>query len=366
MATPWRQFMLLALVSLVVVAAAAVWLALPHEPRPTPAEVVPTWVRLDRAFADPGTLLGFDLAAGALGRPDDLAHVSKRFEVPLGPAADLTRALPVVSQPSNGRVAFAFFDGAKSELHLLDIASATDTLVASEVAVIHAVAVDTLGTAYVVVLDPVSREELGIYEVRDGGPWKRVIEPRDLPWRALRDSRLFLPPNGGTLLSVDCTYSDCTARLYSLKTGVLIGARSLSGDVVAVDEHAIGTQTFCSIPCAQEVIGIPNLEPAQVGRSCGPMMFTRRDGQPALVSGSAGDCSAEGDELVAKWPDGGQASVGVPALSGFILFQPTQFGVVELPSGWVLLTDDGSLNGPADAALFDVVTGKIVEAQIRQ
>lgn len=330
-------------------------------PRAEPVQA--SWASLAVSATDKNSIDGFDAYAGLLSTPDRAIHVSKRFKRPLK-GDDMRLARPFLSRPRNASVLYGFFDGAESELHLLDMSTAVDSLLATGPEIYHSAAL--VGqTAYVLMLDPITRTERGIFRVAQGSSPTLVIEPRQLPTEALVGSSLYVTPSGGHILVNDCTFSACTLRLYatSLDRSATMSAIG-NASVLGVTDGLIAVSPFCNLQCPREFLALPTLERTKVGLSCGPNSLAFVLGRPAVVSGSRGDCSAPGDELIAQWPDAGRKSVGLASLSTLILVEASWSQVFEVRAGQVLLTADGTLGSDQEAVLYDINSGTTSETTI--
>lgn len=333
----------------------------PWQPRPSPNVTAstnpsPVWVHLVLSQPDPEVLGGFEIWAGAVGQPG-LRHISVPFERPVRPASEMTRALPFVSQPRAGRFTYGFFDGTGSELHLVDIASGDDRTIASGTVIYHSADQDASGTVFAILLDTASRTELGIYQISEGADPRQIVAPRELPFAALQGSTLRVAPSGERLMTADCSFSSCTLRVYDTLLGIEIGMLAIGNStIVGVTEEAIGLAEPCWFQCPRQIVAIKSLTSDQIGLSCGAAVLSILDGRDVIVSGSDGDCSANGDRLIAQWPDRGRREVGSAQAEGLQLVQPSPYDGLELPPGSVVLTEDGTLGVGGPEALLNIGT----------
>jgi hypothetical protein len=82
-----------------------------------------------------------------------------------------------------------------------------------------------------------------------------------------------------------------------------------------------------------------------------------------MVAGTAGDCSARGDQLIAISAQG-MHDIGLASLADVRLVGESPRADVEVGGGQVVLSADGQLRPDDDVTIFDIASGLFAPGRI--
>lgn len=331
----------------------------PNELRPTLPAGGPLsasgWFRLVIDTPDQDSLRGFDLEVGTLdGR---LARTVSVKYGPLTPSASYRGALPVAVGPFGDLVLFAFWDGAGSELHSVSVTTGEDVLLARRDDIIHAIAFDSASdTVFMLTLDPATRAARGIVRLaRSLGSEALFLEPEQAREPRVGDQiwkRLWVTPDGESLVVVDCPASDCFVSAHAMDGVAKSRQAMVAGqDVVGVTDDAVVALFGCEPPCAAITYDLATGMSHPVGTFCEAGTIVAVNDRPSLVSDRpvADDCRAGAYQVGRTDLDtGADAPVLAQAVRDRTLVPMDARQGAAPPEGWFLMGPGGQLVGLGD------------------
>jgi hypothetical protein len=187
-----------------------------------------------------GEFVGRSLAVSGGGRPLSLALPAESF----------------VGQPEGDALVYTQANPGRSEVHVIDLATGCDSIVARVSGVVRSAVLDPTGTAvYVHSVSAGSRRDAGVSRVAiDGGATSTVVP-------ALADDPRFGPTfgtqlawsvDGRTLAVQSCGFDECRTRLLDVASGAIAMFDALGqGPLVGVSKrHIVEFRDGHSLPSA--------------------------------------------------------------------------------------------------------------------
>ena len=349
--------------------------------RPALADL--SWAAGRPNFSRPSRIEGFDVSVGVLG-----GSVTFRDTVDLvglNPAVRIDGALPFVTSPSRGRVLYGYYDGVRSTVRLVSATDGTSGELLSSDAIVHRAVLDPSSQRFfVLLLDPRTRGELGIFRGSIGSDdLSLIVPPRETEEEEEEvhiRSQLFVSEDGTTLLSYDCRGHRCRLRGYDDSTGLLrFDVRAPAADVYGMTgselllsggwlneeedvrdiAQELGVEACDEAPCPILGYNLQNGSARSFGAACSRAQVVDLAGASVVVS-EVQDCHGPDYHLAALGFDG--------VFSGTYDFAGTEYQLVmndgaqgvELPDGWFLLAPSGTLPLDTPGRLVRLRDGLVV------
>ncbi|HEX5015342.1 MAG TPA: hypothetical protein VFV72_14425 [Candidatus Limnocylindrales bacterium] len=293
--------------------------------------------------------------------------VDNVFADPLTPAAMLERALPFVSLPLDRRLAYGYFDGRRSVLALVDLVTGDAKLVSSNDGIYHSAALGRDGSAYFLLVDTVTREEIGLFRLRRDEQQPQLLAKRKPEPSPTDGSTVYVTPRGDRVAILDCAAAQCWLRLYDANDGSPQGElRTPHSTVLGVTDDFVVMPAGCFEGCPAAAFSIPSLAEETFGAVCGRARFTFESRIGAITTGRGPDCGgANASDLTSHFVDGGRLDVPDPSLNGAELVEQTSNDTSELPNGWILVAPNGQLEAPGPVTLVNAVSGDTIPMDFR-
>lgn len=300
-------------------------------------------------FASESELRGFRLSVGLFD-----GTVTREVAIGLAnlnPSSQWSGALPFAAGPFGGLVLYGYFDGTTSALRVVSTEDGDDELVLETDDVVHQAVLDPLKDAfYYLALDPITRRELGIFRgtLQDGAVEQLV------PGRASREatqiaSRLFLTPDGSTLVSYDCRDDTCRLRGYVAATGELVfdvavpasDPFGITNSEIILSGAATSAEARCrEAPCPAISFDLESGLQRPLGQVCSAATVVEGSDAPILIGDAelSPACGQAPYRLVATDLGNGQviADFTFETSARQLVVNSRDHGV-GLPEGWFLL-----------------------------
>ncbi len=260
-------------------------------------------------------------------------------------------------------------DGRRSVLKAFDTASGCAWPLATETDVIRRATIDSgAGNIYEFRVDRDTRADLGVWRrPLAGGPAARVLEPLPADDRYGRtfSTELSWSVEGDALVAQSCGMTSCRTRLLDTVSGnVRTIDNVLQGDVIGVAARRLITYGACrGLPCPIAAIDTLTGDATTLASNAGPARIVTTAAGPRLLAEVGTD-----DQRALVLVDPISAALAPLAADihdwHLVPSAARANGAVAVPSGWALLTRDGSppaagepaeLLGVDDGATIDLL-----------
>ena len=197
--------------------------------------------------SSPAVAQRFDSRGEFSGRAMSIAGRSSAISLP---------AESFVAQPLGDALVYTISTAGRSEVHLIDLASGCDALIARPAGVTRSAILDASGSAvYVHSVTFPGRSDAGVTRYAlDGSPGQQVVPPLpdDARFGLTFGTQLGWSSEGSALFVQSCAIDACRTRLLDVaSTGVVTFDADGQGPIVGVTPQHVVTFAECDgLPCA--------------------------------------------------------------------------------------------------------------------
>lgn len=328
-----------------------------------PASTGGSWWALEVTFVEPSRMSGLRLALGVLG--ESTTVVERGLDDLVG--EEMRWGRPRAGGPDAGHVAYSFRNGASAEIWVVDAATGRERKVASRPADVAALDLD-LGAGFVYTVETTAlatRFVIARTDLATGTTTALTELAREKGPDGSVDARLV---DDATMLVVLTCGGSCRAAGIRTIDGTVQWDRPIDATLlIGGIPGAIGAMRTCGLPCPAKLIHTVTGDLQDLGRNCEAVSLALRDGNPAMVTDSAGrTCRGRGErwKVAVYQADQRDAIATRDVADGQTIVVDGGATGYDTDPGWALLSDGawpGSADDPAPGlSLLDVESGEII------